>query len=315
MKNIFITGLFILMSLAAYSQQESQYTQFMYNAQYYNPAYVGSRGIPSLTALYRKQWLGYAGAPTSQLLSYNGKFIADRVGFGIQASHHEIGIMNTWYFSLAYSYGLVQTEDLNVRLGMHGSIRNFRVNFADPANIILNDNDPSVPDMALQANMKGNVGVGLYVNYKGSYFGLSVPNLYSNNLGFNTTSLISAELSQHFYAMGGLLIPAGKSLDIKPAVLVKYVKNAPLDVDMNLSLLFNKKVSAGASYRLGGNGSGESIDFLVFFQASDQLGIGAAYDFTLSDLKDQQSGSIEVMMRYDLKKDKKVDMTNPRFFF
>ncbi len=90
---------------------------------------------------------------------------------------------------------------------------------------------------------------------------------------------------------------------------------APLDVDLNLSFLFNKKVAAGASYRLGGNGSGESIDFLVFFQLSEQLGLGAAYDFTLSDLKEQQSGSIEVMLRYDLKTDKKVDMTNPRFFF
>lgn len=315
MKNIFITGLFILISLAAFGQQENQYTQFMYNTQYYNPAYVGSRGIPSFTALYRKQWLGYAGAPTSQLLSYNGKFIADRVGFGIQASHHEIGIMNSWYLNLAYSYGLVQTEDVNVRLGMHASIRNFRVNFADPANIILNGNDPSAPDMALESNIKGNVGVGLYINYKGSYFGLSVPNLYSNNLGFNTTSALSAELKQHFYAMAGIMIPAGTSLHIKPAVLVKYVENAPVDVDVNLSLFFNMKVSAGLSYRLGGNGSGESADFLLFYQATDQLGIGAAYDFTLSNLKNQESGSVEVMLRYDLKKDKKVDMSNPRFFF
>lgn len=315
MKNILIAGIGLLLTFPAFSQQESQYTQFMYNTQYYNPAYVGSRGIPSLTAFYRKQWLGYQGAPTSQLLSYNGKFISDRVGIGVQLSHHEVGIMNTWYANLAYSYGLIQTEDLNLRLGLHISARNFRVNFADPNNIILNENDPSVPDMALQSNMKGNIGVGMYFNYKGSYFGLSVPNIYRNNLGFNNLTDTSAQLSQHYYGMAGLMIPAGNALHIKPAALVKYVQNAPLDVDLNLTFFFNLKMAAGFSYRLGGNGSGESLDFLLYYQASDQFGLGAAYDFTLSKLRDQQSGSIEVMMRYDLKSDKKVDMTNPRFFF
>ncbi|MCC7466466.1 MAG: hypothetical protein IT261_09365, partial [Saprospiraceae bacterium] len=45
------------------------------------------------------------------------------------------------------------------------------------------------------------------------------------------------------------------------------------------------------------------------------------YDFTLSSLKDYNSGSVELMLQYDLKrldgangKNKKKNMTNPRFF-
>ena len=59
--------LFILVLLAAgvwqvQAQQDHRYTQFMYNKLMYNPAYAGARGVPSISAMYRQQWLGFEGA-------------------------------------------------------------------------------------------------------------------------------------------------------------------------------------------------------------------------------------------------------------
>jgi hypothetical protein len=51
-----------------------------------------------------------------------------------------------------------------------------------------------------------------------------------------------------------------------------------------------------------------------FYQVDDQLGIGAAYDFTLSKIKNATAGSVEVLVRYDFIKNKKI-WHNPRFFF
>ena len=78
---------------------------------------------------------------------------------------------------------------------------------------------------------------------------------------------------------------------------------------------------AGVSYRLGGDGSGESLDLLAMYQITPQVGFGASYDFSLSKLKDYSNGSIELMLQWDLRKreddngGKKGNLSNPRFFF
>ena len=58
MKKIFISIILILLSISAQSQQEPQYTQYMYNPTLVNPAYAGSKGFTSVYGLYRAQWVG-----------------------------------------------------------------------------------------------------------------------------------------------------------------------------------------------------------------------------------------------------------------
>jgi hypothetical protein len=79
-------------------------------------------------------------------------------------------------------------------------------------------------------------------------------------------------------------------------------------------LEYDRKFGVGLSYRLGGDGGGESADLLVFARIKNQFVIGASYDFTLSQIKDYSSGSFEVLLQVDLKKTKN-EMSNPRFFF
>ena len=108
--------------------------------------------------------------------------------------------------------------------------------------------------------------------------------------------------------------------------MAKYVQNAPFSLDMNVSVMFNKKFTTGLSYRYGQSGGfGDSIDFLAFAQATDRLGVGIAYDFTVSGLRGTNKGSVEALVRYDLgSKDKTAKsaadrdrnkMSNPRYFF
>jgi hypothetical protein len=53
---------------------------------------------------------------------------------------------------------------------------------------------------------------------------------------------------------------------------------------------------------------------LAYWQATDKVGVGAAYDFTLSKLKDYSTGSIELLLQADLKSKKSKKLSNPRFF-
>ena len=74
------------------AQQDAQFTQYMYNTINVNPAYAGSRGVMSVFAVYRDQWLGIEGAPTTKAASLHSPIYNSRVGFGISLSKDEIGI-------------------------------------------------------------------------------------------------------------------------------------------------------------------------------------------------------------------------------
>ena len=54
-------------TLEGHSQQDPQYTQYMYNMNIVNPAYAGSRGTLSMGLLGRLQWVGIEGAPKRPL--------------------------------------------------------------------------------------------------------------------------------------------------------------------------------------------------------------------------------------------------------
>jgi len=310
-------SLFILTACFRLSaQQEHQYTQFMYNKPYYNPAYSGARGVPSITGIFRSQWIGFDGAPQSGLLSFNSPFLTPRVGIGAVMSMKKIGLNRDFNASLAYSYELIKLENVSARAGIQVSIRSLSTAFDDatPVNI----GDPSLDNQQVNS-IFGNVGAGLYATFMERYYvGLSVPRIYRNSIGLsNANATLIAKESPHFYATAGGIFPLSDDINLMPAVLLKYVQHAPMDADINVNLDIRQKVTAGISYRVGGNGAGESVDLLVMWQASPQIGIGAAYDFSLSDVKDYNSGSIELLFQADLKKQngkKKNGVFSPRFF-
>lgn len=298
----------------SYAQQENQFTQFMYNQLYLNPAYAGARGIPYFTALYRNQWIGFEGSPESKLLSFNAPLFGDRVGFGLTISNHTIGIENKWDASMAYSYHIPINDDSAVRFGLQGSVRYHGIDFSDPSVVIREDGDESIIYDQELTQYDGNFGIGLYANIKHTFFGISIPHFFPSELGINPNNVPEiARVFPHLYVMAGTRVPINRNIQFKPSILAKYVKNAPFDLDVNASLIFNEIFTAGISYRLGGDGSGDSVDLLAMYQINS-VGIGVAYDVSLSEVKETSSGSFEVLLRYDFIKERS-DMANPRYFF
>lgn len=305
----------LLATTSLFAQQQSQYTQFMYNQLTVNPAYAGSRGMASLMALYRNQWLGFDGSPETKLLSFNAPIFDNKVGFGLTISNHTIGVMDSWYAAMAYSYNIQLGEESSLRIGIQGNIRALAIDFTDPSVVIRQTDDASVLENQSTNNYSGNFGAGAYLTVKNFYLGLSAPYIYPNEIGFNPDAQLTriAQESPHFYAMAGTLIPMGANFRLKPAVLAKYVANAPFDLDVNLSVVYNLVLTAGVSYRLGGDGMGDSIDLLALYQFRN-IALGIAYDYNLSDLRQHNSGSLEALVRFDFVKEQ-ADMANPRFFF
>ena len=55
-KKALFSALTMLFCTEIFAQQESQYTQYMYNTMLFNPAYTGSREVGSLFGMFRTQW-------------------------------------------------------------------------------------------------------------------------------------------------------------------------------------------------------------------------------------------------------------------
>lgn len=313
---IVLTIVFAGIASLLMGQQQEHYTQFMYNKLALNAGYAGSADAPCATLIYRHQWTGLEGAPKTQLLSYHMPLLNKRVGAGLNLVRNTIGISQTWTLDGAYAYRIRMGNGV-LGLGVQGSVQYLGVDYTDPR---LVGTQPLASDdaitLAYQQKYVPNFGAGAYFQSNRFFAGLSAPRLLKNNIDFSTAGTVISREELHAYFMTGLLIDLSDNVQFQPQALFKYANNSPFDADFNAMFIFNKKYAAGLSYRTGGNTGtpGESLDFLLNGQITDNLLLGFAYDFTLSDIRTYESGSIEAMVRYCFGSSQGVDLVNPRFF-
>ncbi|MBC7774915.1 MAG: type IX secretion system membrane protein PorP/SprF [Phycisphaerae bacterium] len=300
MKKLYLFISFLTLTLCAAAQQEQMYTQFMFNKLAYNPGYAGNFVSPTLTAIYRNQWMGLDGAPKAFSLSYTQPLLNNRVGIGGNISRQSIGINTNLTFEVAYAYR-VHLKRGTLGVGLQASMRNIRQNWADGRIIAIDQNDPGIPTDP-KSKFVPNFGAGVYYNAYTDrwYAGIALPRIVSNSIDFSEFGNVLSREVQHINAMGGIKFEATDELDVTPQVLLRYAVGAPFDAEMNVSALLRSKFYGGLSYRLGGdtNFAGESVDVALGFQAIDKLFVCFSYDIGLTRLKKHHNGSIEATVRW-----------------
>ncbi|NKI28432.1 type IX secretion system membrane protein PorP/SprF [Arenibacter sp. 6A1] len=312
MKKVIITLTIILLTLNfVNAQQDAQYTQYMYNTLAVNPAYAGSRGVFSVVALHRSQWVGLDGAPKTQTLDINSP-VSNRVGLGLSVVHDEIGngTNQDTYFDAAFSYSIPTSTTGKLAFGLKAGGHFLNIDYNKLRNY--NPNVAPSENNHIDKKFSPNIGAGVYYYTNRFYAGISVPNFLETEHfeDSDTDSGYLAKELMNYYLMTGYVFDLYQNLQFKPAALLKAVQGAPLQVDLSASLLFNEKFTLGAAYRWDA-----AISALFGFQVDDKLMIGLAYDKETTALGGTQfnDGSFEVILRYELfTKYKKV--LNPRFF-
>lgn len=297
------------------AQQEAQYTQFMFNKLAFNPAYAGSADYACFSLLHRSQWVELEGAPVSQVLNFHTPLKNDRVGLGMTIMRDQLGPSNSWSYQLKYSYGIPIAKG-KLAIGLQGAMRGYRVNWNDTN--IIQAGDRLLQDEPVNKILP-NFGIGLYYQTQKFFLGASLPNMLKGDLSFYKGENYNTDFSQetpHYYFMGGLILEKRNSLKFKPSILVKYTPHAPVSIDLNAMVILYNKIWLGTTYRMGGDkdaGIGESLDVIFQYQISNTLRAGVSYDFSLSKIRDYNSGTYEVMIDYCLRKNNQI-LTNPRFF-
>ena len=306
-----IIFLILAMSFAGVTQaqQDAQYTQYMYNTIGINPAYAGSRGVFSIAALHRSQWIGLDGSPTTQTLNLHSP-VSQRVGLGLSIINDEIGngTNQDTYFDGSFSYTIPFSDEAKLSFGLKAGGHLLNIDFNK-----LRNYDPSVLTDTPNIDQKfsPNFGAGVYYHTEHFYLGLSVPNfLETTHFANSGGASYLAQERMNWYVISGYVFELNPDLKFKPAALLKAVKGAPLQVDLSASFLFNDKFSLGAAYRWDA-----ALSALFGFQITDQLMLGLAYDKETTELGNTQfnDGSFEVFIRYEFRNRYRKVIT-PRFF-
>lgn len=293
----------LIVGLVSYSQQDAQYTQYMYNTETVNPAYAGSRGVMSIFGLYRTQWVGLDGAPKTGAFSINSPIENTNLGVGVTFINDQIGPTVDNTIAADISYTIQTSEVYKLSFGIKGTADLFnldvtKLNYTDQADPLLQN---------LHNNFSPNVGAGVYFHSDKSYFGLSIPDFFQTKRYSDNDVAVYKE-RMNLYVIGGYVFDLSPDLKFKPAFLAKTVEGAPLQLDLSGNFLINDKFMLGAAWRWSAAAS-----FMAGFQISDGLYIGYGYDLDTTKLAHYNSGSHEVFLRFELFK-RQDRIVSPRFF-
>ena len=319
MKRTFLFSLALLLVaiFQVRAQQDAQFTQYMFNQLYYNPAFAGPSNGTTLTAIHRSQWFGYdgtvnqGGAPSTQLISYNSNLPQIKSGLGIYLSNDNLGPTNNLQVQAALSRSLnlpnggILTVGLNV--GMFSSSIDYdKIVVVDPS-------DPIFNASGKEGQIRPDLGVGL-VYRKGNFFGgLSSNHLLQPKFGFGEGQ-VSNQLNRHYYLTAGYDYSFTPQITITPTVLLKSVSLNTYNVEVSVIGEYNNNLRAGLAYR-----QSESASLIVGYKIlSDRsLTLAYAFDFVVGNQSSKKPTSQELMLIYNFKSSPRIGgqriIRTPRF--
>ncbi len=308
----YILILLVFMSISlSFSQQDSQYTQYMYNTQVINPGYIGSKDVLSFGLLYRSQWVGFDGAPetgTFTLSSPIGE--AKKMGLGLSIVNDQIGPSTETNIVVDYAYALMFSRVSKLSFGIKAGVNILDVDYTK---LNIYDTNDSQFSENINNKLYPQIGAGIFYNTDKMYVGLSVPNLL-NSKHYDTDNIDDINVDEfaierlHYFLIGGYVFDLNENLKFKPATMVKLVDGSPIQADISANFLINEKITLGAAYRFDA-----AVTAMAGFQITNRLFIGMGYDYQTTDIETYSDGSYEVFIKFDVLKNVERILT-PRFF-
>ncbi len=295
--------IFSFVAVLAKAQFDTQFTQYMYNESFINPAYAGSHEALSTTALVRKQWVGFAGAPTNVTFNAHTPVVKDKLGIGINFMNESIGVMyrNMAMLNVAYR---IKAGPGKFCFGLQAGATGFTERLSQVTTIQANDNNfiQSTPLL-----FGPNVGAGLYYYTKNWYFGFSAPRMLLNTSYGNSVNTKFAASNISYYLTTGYVFSLNDNVKLKPTLMIKAAQGAPVQPEINLHALLKEVFWVGAAYRYNADAAA-----IIGCKVNAQFKLGYSYDFSLSKLQKYNGGSHELMLNYIVKY-KSKNYNNPRY--
>lgn len=283
----------LLVGSISFGQQMPFSSHYYINMMTLNPALTGSGENTQAYLSHRSQFAGLNGGPQTSYLSLDGPTLSKKFGIGFTALNDVTSILARTNFMVNYAYSLKLGNESNLRFGLAAGIQNNRIDF-DKAQVV--DQNDVILYGPRQNQTVFNADFGLALNVKKLQFGFAIPQLLNNeplfttntgeDLIYSTKRHIRSTIKYEF-AFG----ENGKNV-FYPLVMIRAVKGAPVQYDINAVLDFKKRAWFGITYH---------SNYAVAVSAGlrmDKFAIGYAHDFVLAKVANYSKRSSEIVLSY-----------------
>ena len=325
------TAIYILLLLMpaflmrAGAQQTIQFSQYVFNGLAVNPAYAGYKDDLTLNLSSRLQWVGINGAPKTGTASFDGLMndVTKNAGLGLIATFDHLGpeSITSVYANYAYRLRLDELDTRRLCFGIAFGAMQYSLNSSE---FNATDGGDASIGTGTISKLTPDFRFGIYYYSPSVYVGASVFNLLAQPINslLDHTPLLQPQRT--VYLTAGAMLPLSEFMDIKPSFMIKEDFKAPANLDFAAFLIFNKRVWLGSSYQTGfvsfnkknlqsNLNETDAISSIVQFYINDHFRIGYSFDFTLSKLAGNQSGSHELSLSISFPR-KKPRVVSPRYF-
>ncbi|EIM75060.1 hypothetical protein A3SI_14544 [Nitritalea halalkaliphila LW7] len=294
-----------------FSQQDPQFTQYMFNKTFYNPAFAGQESGYVFSALHRSQWFNYTGtgnAPTTQLITANGRLDKYNLGFGLNIVNDDIGPTINQELNLSVAYHRrIRRGVLSMGLSGGAFASTIRFGELDPVNP-----DLVLPDAGRETQINFNIGAGIVYDTRDYYVGIS--SRHVNQPAFNFGDGAENPLRNHSYLTAGYRIRSLAMWEFEPSFLIKTVGFNNFSYDVSVIATHNRTISGGLAFR-----GQEGVSVLLGYSLlpNNALRVGYAFDLVFGGLEAKAPTSHEFMVTYNLpqarREVQRVIQRTPRF--
>lgn len=264
--------------LSLQAQQETQYTQWMWNHLSYNPALAGIQNCSKAKSISRIQWVGFEGAPVSNLITFTTpiktkrtQMFSPRQGFGMKFERDNIGPFTSNGLSFTYAVHFNFTQETRISFGVNLGAK--QMTFSNRT-ITTYQADPATQKSSTFYSPIASFGT--WWDGKNYFIGLSLDQL--------TTSKWSGMGVESYYRLqsnfsSGFRYLVNENYTIVPNLLVKKTVNSPMSIDLNAFLDYKDEFKFGLGLR-------NNESFLGMFQVrfKEQFAFGYSVDFISSKI-------------------------------
>jgi len=302
-RNSLLTVLLLAASAAVYAQQDPMYNQYLFNAYTINAAEAGARNYGTASLLYRWQWQGIDGAPTTGSVGVETN-LSKGWGIGFNVVDDRIGPTSNQTINLATAYHISITEKLRMSVGLNAVSNIQRVDLQAIQEVV-DLNDPLLRDNIRTFNP--NVGGGVLFYGPKSFLGVAMPRFLEYKL--TSQDLVSLDQLRHIFIYGGHSFPLNEKFKFKPSFLARMVNGAPVVFDLNGVVSLYDVIDLGVNYR-----SGDGMGVMIGLTLAEKLVVNYSYELPVTDIRFVTLRTHEIGVRYRFGSSHYDKISSPRFF-
>ena len=305
----------LLIPCLLHAQQDPMYGQYIFNNTVINPAQAGSYAHNRFGILARNQWIGIDGAPRTESV-YVNLLLPKQLGLAVSLYQDRLGPEVNLQFQSDLAYHTPITGNLFLAGGIRLIASHLRVNLADVPNV-----DPANPFFQenLSSGLLLNAGAGLLAYTPSSYFGISLPKVFRNQIGINQPGLVDFRKKEnvHLFVYGGSNILLSDEIMFMPSSLFKYIDGAPVQLDLNTVFGYKDILDFGPMLRTNlseGNNWMDGVGFLIGLRFLENWYLGYMYEYPLTTLKSTTRQTHEISLRFTWSSKYNAKIRSPRYF-